>query len=192
MTCQYSAVVRIRSGRLKGRELFYPRSGLRPTKDITRQAIFNIIGRYIRNARVLDLFAGGGSLGIEALSRGAKEAVFVDNNPGVVRFLRANVKGLANLPGIEATKVMKADSAQAIKRLKSHGFDIVFADPPYRQNHVQFTIDQCLNLDVLRPGGVLIIEHHRLEPPDRLDGWEVLKHGQYGDSEVTVARRLDE
>jgi 16S rRNA (guanine966-N2)-methyltransferase len=159
---------------------------------MTRQAIFNIISGCIRNARVLDLFAGGGSLGIEALSRGAKEAVFVDNNPGVVRFLRANVKGLADTPGIESTKVITADAAQAIKRLKGQLFDIVFADPPYRQNHVQSTIDLCLKLNVLRPGGILIIEHHRLEPPISLDGWELLKHGKYGDSEATVARRLDE
>ncbi|UCG43250.1 MAG: 16S rRNA (guanine(966)-N(2))-methyltransferase RsmD [candidate division WOR-3 bacterium] len=184
--------MQIRSGRLKGRELFYPRSGLRPTKDITRQAIFNIIGPHIRNARILDLFAGGGALGIEALSRGAKEAVFVDNNPGVLKLLRANVKGLADIPGIENTRVMKRDAAQAIRRLKRQMFDIVFADPPYRQDHVQATLDQCLRLDVVKPGGILIIEHHRLETPDRLEGWELLKHGKYGDSEVTVVRRLDE
>jgi len=159
---------------------------------MTRQAIFNIISDCVRNARVLDLFAGGGSLGIEALSRGAREAVFVDNNPGVVRFLRANVKDLDDTPGIESTKVIAGEAAKAIKRLKGEEFDIVFADPPYRQDHVQSTIDGCRELDVVKPGGVLIVEHHKREQPTSLEGWDLLKHGKYGDSEVTVARRLDE
>ncbi len=178
--------MRICAGKYRRRHLLYPKSGLRPTKDITRQAIFNILGRSIKGARVCDLYAGGGALGIEALSRGAKEAVFIEKNPGVVRFLRENVKEM------EGVKVIRGDVLQVLRKLKGADFDLVLADPPYRNGLVQATLEKVDELAVLKPGGWFVIEHHRLEPPECSEAWEMVRQGRYGESWVSVLRRQDE
>ena len=177
--------MRIRAGRLKGRTLSYPRSGLRPTKDITRQALFNILGACVRDADVCDLYAGGGALGIEALSRGARTAVFVEQNPAVLRYLRGNTREL------EGTTVVRGDVLKTARRLKKP-FDIVIADPPYRNDLVQATLDCVAQNGLVKPGGWMVIEHHRLEQPCPPRGWEMARQGQYGDSWLSVMRRQDE
>jgi len=175
--------MRISAGRYKGRILAYPKAGLRPTKVVTRQAMFNMLGVRVRGAKVCDLFAGGGSLGIEALSRGAASAVFVEQSGPVLGVLRSNT---ADLPG---TEVRRGDVLRVLKRLAGAGFDLVFADPPYMNGLVQVTIEVVVQFEVLRPGGWLVIEHHRREMPVVPSGWETLKQGSYGDSIVTILRR---
>jgi 16S rRNA (guanine966-N2)-methyltransferase len=172
--------MRINAGKYKGRTLEYPRSGLRPTKDMTRQAIFNVIGRSIKSSKVCDLYAGGGALGIEALSRGASEVVFVEQNPAIVRFLRMNAKGL------DGTTVIKADVLKALPKLAGSGFDIVLADPPYCNRFVQPTVDGVARHELLADGGMLIVEHHRMEQPDPGSYWRIGRQGVYGDSLVTI------
>ena len=176
--------MRVSSGRYKSRELEYPRAGLRPTKAITRQAMFNIIGSRVRGAKVCDLYAGGGSLGIEALSRGAASAVFVEQQATVFRFLRANVKGLP-----DAT-IIRGDVLRVLKKLAGAGFDLVFADPPYLHALVQATIDRAAEFGILGPDGWFVAEHHRQEMPSAPDGWETIKQGTYGETLVSVLRRI--
>lgn len=178
--------MRIGAGKLRGRRLFYPRAGLRPTKDITRQAIFNIVGRQVRGARVCDLYAGGGALGIEALSRGAAEVVFVERNPAFMKLVRKNASGAG------ACRFIVGEVPKALAKLGASRFDLVIADPPYRQGLVQPTIDRAAELDLVQPGGLLVIEHHKLEPPSCPEGWELVRQGHYGESEVTVLRRQGE
>ena len=175
--------MRVSSGRYKGRELEYPRAGLRPTKAITRQAMFNIIGSRVRGAKACDLYAGGGSLGIEALSRGAASVVFVEQQATVFRFLRANLKGLP-----DAT-VMRGDVLRVLKKLAGAGFDLVIADPPYLHGLVQATIDRSAEFDILAPDGWFVAEHHRQEMPSAPAGWETIKQGNYGETMVSVLRR---
>lgn len=176
--------MRVTTGRYKGRELEYPRAGLRPTKAMVRQAMFNIVGARVRGARACDLYAGGGSLGIEALSRGAASVVFVEQQAVVFRFLRANLKGL---PGATATR---GDVLRVLKKLAGAGFDLVFADPPYLHGLVQATIDRAAELDVLGPDGWFVAEHHWQEVPLPPEGWETMKQGSYGETLVSVLRRL--
>ena len=176
--------MRVSTGRYKGRELEYPRAGLRPTKAITRQAMFNIIGPRVRGAKVCDLYAGGGSLGIEALSRGAASVVFVEQQATVFRFLRGNVKSLP-----DAT-VVRGDVLWVLKKLAGAGFDLVLADPPYMHGLVQATIDRAAEFDVLAPGAWFVAEHHRREMPSPPDGWETIKQGTYGETLVSVLRRI--
>jgi 16S rRNA (guanine966-N2)-methyltransferase len=176
--------MRVSSGRYKGRELEYPRAGLRPTKAITRQAIFNIIGSRVRGAKVCDFYAGGGSLGIEALSRGAASVVFVEQQATVFRFLRHNLKGLPNVT------LMRADVLRAMKKLAGAGFDFVLADPPYMHGLVQATIDRAAEFDVLAQGGWFVAEHHRQEMPLPPEAWETIKQGTYGETLVSVLRRI--
>ena len=176
--------MRVSTGRYKSREIEYPRAGLRPTKAITRQAMFNIIGSRVHGAKACDLYAGGGSLGIEALSRGAASAVFVEQQATVFRFLRGNLKGLP-----DATAV-RGDVLRVVKKLAGAGFDLVFADPPYMQGLVQATIERAAEFDILAPDGWFVAEHHRQEMPSAPDGWETIKQGNYGETMVSVLRRI--
>jgi len=175
--------MRVSTGRYKGRELEYPRAGLRPTKAITRQAMFNIVGSRVRGAHVCDLYAGGGSLGIEALSRGAASVVFVEQQANVFRFLRHNVKGLPNVT------VMRGDVLRVLRKLTRAGLDLVLADPPYLHGLVQPTIDRAAEFEVLAPGAWFVAEHHRQELPVAPAGWETIKQGTYGETLVSVLRR---
>ena len=172
--------MRVCTGRFRGRALEYPRAGLRPTKDITRQAIFNMLGERVAGARVCDLYAGGGSLGIEALSRGACSAVMVEQSGAVLRYLRAN------LAGIENARVVRGDVLKALRRMADEQFDIILADPPYRQSLVQATVDLVAELGLLASGGRLVVEHHRAEEPRVPSGWSVATRGKYGESHVTI------
>jgi 16S rRNA (guanine966-N2)-methyltransferase len=175
--------MRVSTGRYKGRELEYPRAGLRPTKAITRQAMFNIVGSRVLGAKACDLYAGGGSLGIEALSRGAASVVFVEQQGTVFRFLRQNLKGLPDVT------VMRGDVLRVLKKLARAGLDLVFADPPYRHELVQATIDRAVEFDVLAPDAWFVVEHHRQELPVAPEGWETIKQGTYGETMVSVLRR---
>jgi 16S rRNA (guanine966-N2)-methyltransferase len=175
--------MRVSTGRYKGREIEYPRAGLRPTKAITRQAMFNIVGARVRGAKACDLYAGGGSLGIEALSRGAASVVFVEQQAAVFRFLRSNLKGL---PGATA---MRGDVLRVLKKLAGAGFGLVFADPPYLHGLVQATIDRAAEFDIVSPDGWFVAEHHRQEVPAPPNGWETVKQGIYGETLVSVLRR---
>ena len=176
--------MRVSSGRYKGRELDYPRAGLRPTKAITLQAMFNIVDPKVHGAKACDLYAGGGSLGIEALSRGAGSVVFVEQQATVLRFLRANVKGLP-----DAT-VIRGDVLRVLKKLAGSGFDLVFADPPYLHGLVQATIDRAAAFGILGLDGWFVAEHHRQEMPSPPAGWETIKQGTYGETFVSVLRRI--
>jgi len=175
--------MRVSTGRYKGRELEYPRAGLRPTKAMTRQAMFNIIRSGVQGARVCDLYAGGGSLGIEALSQGAASVVFVEQQAAIFRFLQRNVSGLPNVA------VVRGDVLRVLKKLAHSGFDLVLADPPYSRGLVQETIDRAAKFDVLAPGAWFVAEHHRQEQPVAPEGWEIARQGTYGDTLVTVLRR---
>jgi 16S rRNA (guanine966-N2)-methyltransferase len=176
--------MRVSSGRYKGRELEYPRAGLRPTKAMTMQAMFNIVGSRVHGAKACDLYAGGGSLGVEALSRGADSVVFVEQQATVFRFLRANVKGLP-----DAT-VMRGDVMRVLKKLAGAGYDLVFADPPYMHGLVQPTIDRAAEFGILGPDGWFVAEHHKQEMPSPPAEWEIIKQGSYGETWVSVLRRL--
>jgi 16S rRNA (guanine966-N2)-methyltransferase len=175
--------VRVSSGRLKGRELAYPRAGLRPTKAVTRQAMFNVIGSLVQGAKVCDLYAGAGSLGIEALSRGADSVVFVEEHGPTLAFLRRN------LAGLQGVHVVRGGVLRVLTRLAGAGFDLVLADPPYRRDLVQATIDRTVAADLLVPGGLLVIEHHKKELPTKPENWDMVRRGEYGDTMVSVMRR---
>jgi len=147
--------------------------------------MFNMVGSRARGASVCDLYAGGGSLGIEALSRGAASVVFVEQNATVLRFLRQNVK---DLPGV---RVVRGEVLRVLKRLAKAGFDVILADPPYLHGLVQPTLDRVTEFDVLGPGGWFVVEHHRREAPAPGSGWEPVKQRNYGETLVSILRRRE-
>jgi 16S rRNA (guanine966-N2)-methyltransferase len=132
--------------------------------DRTRQAVFSSLGKSVEGAKVLDLFAGGGSLGIEALSRGATSCTFVEQSGRVLSFLRENTRGLA------CAEVVRGDVRRVLPRLAGREFDLVLLDPPYGQGLVGTTLGLVRQHGLLAPGGTVVVEHGRDERPEKPDG----------------------
>lgn len=176
--------MRVTGGKLKGRSLFVP-SGLdvRPTTDKVRQAIFNILSHETPGARALDLFAGTGSLGIEALSRGARSAVFVEKSSVSINCLKRNLEKL-NLN----SSVWQSDWRSALAKLRQAGetFDLIFADPPYGEissETIAAEIVSTAEPALLASEGILIIESDKQEQP--ATSLTVLKQRDFGHTRVT-------
>ena len=179
-------MMRIVAGTFGGRRLHAPKGReIRPTSDRVREAIFSILGPTVVAARVLDLFAGTGALGLEALSRGAAEAVFVDQSVFAVRLIRSNI----DLIGVQdRVRVIQGSVNQAIHRLAGEGkaFDVIFMDPPYGQGAVQKTLS--LLGDVARAGTLVVAEHEvrDLLPLLREEQvWSKIQERKYGDTAVS-------
>jgi 16S rRNA (guanine(966)-N(2))-methyltransferase RsmD len=154
--------MRVVAGRYRGRRLVAPAGDqTRPTSDRVREALFSVLGPSVQGARVLDLFAGSGALGIEALSRGAADVVFVDQAPQAIKAIRANLAALeieADVHRIEAGSWLRAASARA------DAYDLVFLDPPYRRaGELGRELSEGL-VAVLAAGARVITESDRREP----------------------------
>jgi len=159
---------------------------VRPTLDRIREALFSLIGgERVRGASVLDLYAGSGALGLEALSRHAAEAHLVESNPAVVKVLRSNAERLkATGAVIHAARV-----EQAVRRLGAAGrrFDLVFLDPPYGKGLVPRTLQLLDRALLVREGGMVVAEHEvRFLPPREVDGFFRTDWRKYGDTAVTL------
>lgn len=126
----------------------------RPTKDSVREAIFSRLQFYIKDCQVLDLFAGTGAMGLEALSRGAKEVIFVDNNLNALKVLKKNII-LAKYE--EKAHIYSMDALEYLKGTKSK-FDIIFLDPPYMDGYYSKVLNLIIECDVLIPDGLVVIE----------------------------------
>jgi 16S rRNA (guanine966-N2)-methyltransferase len=174
--------MRIVGGALRNRSVKVPKKGVRPTKGIVRGAVFNIIGDIVINAEVLDLFAGSGILGIEAISRGAKHCFFVEKNP---RALHANISGL--LLERKAT-ILAQDYRNALRWLRSRRFDLILADPPYNKNFVQRVIDSIRRYALLNNDGILMIEHSPREQMLIPEDLSLFKQRRYGDTVITFLK----
>ncbi|MDX2355656.1 16S rRNA (guanine(966)-N(2))-methyltransferase RsmD [Dietzia sp. PP-33] len=191
-------MTRIISGRLRGRSISVPPSGTRPTTDRVREALFSaIVSRVdLEGAAVLDLFAGSGALGLEAVSRGADIAWFVEGNPRAVAVLRRNTSGLSSsFPTVEVT-VRRAvlPTAVAGPCPVAGGFQLVLADPPYERSA---ELDAPV-LEALAAGGwlsddaLVVWERSRRDPAVRWpDGYEVVFERTYGETAVEMARPID-
>ncbi|MCX7780769.1 MAG: 16S rRNA (guanine(966)-N(2))-methyltransferase RsmD [Negativicutes bacterium] len=178
--------MRIITGTAKGRKLKAPKGLMvRPTADRVKESVFNIIADRIYGAEVLDLFAGTGNLGLEALSRGAASAVFVDNAPASLAVLKSNAE---HTRLAERSHYIRADALKAVDILHSQGrlFDLIFCDPPYNKGHVVALLQQIEARLIVKPTGLLIIEHSRHEPvTSSLVKLQVVRTEQYGETVVS-------
>ncbi|MCL2461657.1 MAG: 16S rRNA (guanine(966)-N(2))-methyltransferase RsmD [Defluviitaleaceae bacterium] len=150
--------MRVISGAARGRKLLSP-DGLetRPTADRFRETLFDIIGPDIRGGAFLDLFSGSGAIGVEAISRGAESAVFVDNSPAALKIIEKNI-GLVKFQA--QSLVLAMDCLEALRFLAEKGrmFDYIFMDPPYHRNLCPVCLEAIGKLGLLREGGIVIIE----------------------------------
>jgi 16S rRNA (guanine966-N2)-methyltransferase len=174
--------MRVIAGRHGGRRLRAPAgAGTRPTPDRVREALFSILGARLEGARVLDLYAGSGALGIEALSRGAASATFVDDAPAALRALQANLDSLH-----EEAEVVRAD---AIRWLRGAGqgarqYDLVLLDPPYRRAPVLGPALGAALPAVLAGGALVVAESDRRAPLEL--GIPVIDDRRYGDTRIRI------
>lgn len=172
--------MRVVAGTARGRRLAGPRGrSTRPTADRVREAVFNILQSLgvVEGASVLDLFAGSGALGIEALSRGAAAATFVDSDPSAIAVVRANLAAT----GLEgAATVVRIDAARFLREGPGP-FDLALLDPPYELGDESWT-----ELLERLPAAVAVLESDRAIDPG--PGWELLRSRRYGSTVVTLAR----
>ncbi|MDH5359283.1 MAG: 16S rRNA (guanine(966)-N(2))-methyltransferase RsmD [Gammaproteobacteria bacterium] len=168
-----SRILRIIAGKWRGRKLQFPDlEGIRPTPDRVRETLFNWLAPHIHEARCLDLFAGSGAVGLEALSRGAREVVMVEREARAVSYLRDT----GRLLGSEGLTVNQGDALRYLQG-PATPFDIVFLDPPFRQNLLVTCLQGLMADNWLSAGALIYIEVEKelgeLELPG---GWELLKH----------------
>ena len=176
--------LRIIAGRWRGRKLsFAPVPGLRPTPDRVRETLFNWLGPCIQGARCLDLFAGSGALGIEAASRGAAEVVMVDDDPVVVATLREQLQKLEFSDAL----LVQQDVNSWLKG-KAEPFDIVFLDPPFRENRLPSCIDLLEDNGWLAAGARAYIEAERTYTPELPNTWELYRSKNTGQVGYHLAR----
>ncbi len=153
--------MRVVAGKYRGRPLKGPKhEGVRPTADRIKEALFNILGARIHGAAFLDLFAGTGGIGIEALSRGAANVVFTDQNIASIRLIRQN---LTILDSNEQIRLLHLSFNRAIDLLAEENarFDLVFLDPPFEGGILNQAIQRLLNQNLVRDDGIIIAEHPR-------------------------------
>lgn len=158
---------------------------MRPTSDRVRESIFGILGAQVVGADVLDLFAGTGALGLEALSRGAASAVLVEADPVAFAVMRRNVRSL----GADAAELLPMDYRQALRRLGERGrrFRLVFLDPPYGRGAASRAAADTAASGVAESGATVVVEEAaRSDVPEAPEGWRFLDERVYGDTRVTM------
>ncbi|HPM42383.1 MAG TPA: 16S rRNA (guanine(966)-N(2))-methyltransferase RsmD [Candidatus Omnitrophota bacterium] len=181
--------MRIIGGLYKSRLIEMPKgTDIRPTQDKVRQAVFNIL-RDVNGMRALDLYAGSGAYGIEAISRGAGHATFVENNARCVQTISSNLQLLK----VDSLKydIIRLKAEEAVSRLGSEAklFDLVFVDPPYYEGLAKkclITLDAC---DILAQSALVVIEHYKRDDlPAELTKLKLLTERRYSDTKISIFR----
>jgi 16S rRNA (guanine966-N2)-methyltransferase len=186
--------MRITGGQAKGR-LLTPLKDIqiRPSSDKVRESIFNIIGQDIPDQKVLDLFAGSGSLGIEALSRGAPWALFIDNSPQCIKLIEKNLK----LCGYEPSgMVLRKDLTRGLPwkhSLMKKKFDLVFLDPPYRKSYIPPILCELVDREILASQSLVVAESSKSDKlPVTFGRLQLVDTRTYGDTKINIYRYGDE
>lgn len=181
--------MRIITGKARGLKLNVPKNmDVRPTADRVKESLFNIIGTKILDARILDLFAGSGNLGLESWSRGAKNVIFVDESAISIKLVESNI---AKCRAESDVEVIKGNALQIIEKLyrQEKNFEIIFCDPPYNKNLVALVLKKLVKFPIISDGGYLIIEHAKHESICFLDArFELVREEFYGETMVTFLK----
>lgn len=169
------------SGKYRGKKLKgFEVDGTRPTMDRVKESLFGMIQSYVGDSRVLDLFAGSGALGLEAISNGAKEAYLVDNNIEAIKVIRDNIKNMD-----DDIKVIKSDYKKFLKETDEK-FDIIFLDPPYRKGLMGKALRVIEERDLLNEGGLVVCEYEYDDFETNLD---LFKEKSYGFKKIKIFKR---
>ena len=182
--------MRIIAGSLRGKKILQPKNKVtRPLKDLTKESIFNIIQHSnlfkceLTNSRVLDLFSGVGSFGLECLSRGAKSVLFCENNLTTQDILRQNI---TLLDCEDKSKIISNDAfeIESIKDVYEKKYEIIFLDPPYKEKNLVNLLKKIINLKLLKKNGIIILHRHKKEKDNFPENFTILKEKNYGISKI--------
>ncbi len=181
-------LLKLTGGSFSGRRLYVPDSGVRPASNLVREALFSTLNSFFKEGvvglKVLDLFAGSGSLGLEAISRGASQVTFVDDSGESIKSIRRNMEILGF-----SGEVIRREVRIFLKRSKGLDCSLIFMDPPYRFTECRKVVD--LLHRALRNGGRPILVHERFyrdEPPDFGDFVQLIRRKKYGQTELLYYR----
>jgi 16S rRNA (guanine966-N2)-methyltransferase len=176
--------MRIIAGSAKGLSLQQPKSkDVRPTRDMVKEALFSMLEQDIKDARFLDLYAGSGTIGLEALSRGAQEVVFIDKQTAVLKENMLTTK----LAGGRIYTTMVANALKIIAK-KKEKFDIIFLDPPYYSSEASAALKMLSGFDILAQNGLIILEHDPKYEPE-IENIELIKKKKYGQTALSFFKK---
>lgn len=181
--------MRVIAGQARGMRLAVPRGRqVRPTSDRVRESLFNIMGARVPGADVVDLFAGSGSVGVEALSRGARSAVFVELDPQAATAIRSNLARTGQAGQAEVRVQHSLVAARCFGR-QGRRFDIIFLDPPYGRNWPRLTLQVIARSRILAPGGMVVVEHGVRETlPAQVEDLQLTRQNSYGETVLSFYR----
>lgn len=177
--------VRVISGSARGLKLNTPGDDrVRPTTDRVKESMFNIVQDWAYDSQVLDLFAGSGALGIEALSRGASQAVFCDNSLDSIKIIKSNIE---KARVADRSQIVNGDFKRCLRDMeaKNQSFDMIFVDPPYYEGLFEEVLDTIRSCKILKKDGIVIVEHDAKKPIGQVEGLEVYKEKKYGITMLT-------
>ncbi len=178
--------MRVISGIYKGRQLKgYTLKGTRPTMDRVKESLFDILGDKVEKSVCLDLFAGSGNLGIEALSRGAKFGYFVDREYMAYKTIKDNL----SLLNILNAEVLNMDYLKALERLNTIKFDIIFLDPPYKSDYLEKAVRKISDLRLLNDKGIVVLESDDINKLYYNDYFREVVTRKYGDKYIRIIER---
>jgi len=180
--------MRIIAGASKGKKILQPKDQLtRPLKDLTKESIFNIIKHSnkfetkIENSNILDLFSGVGSFGLECLSRGALNTVFVESYKEVLDILKKNIE---NLNYVNSSTIIEQDIYNSLDFKTLKKFDIIFIDAPYKEKRVDMLLQKIFDAKILNDKSIIIIHRHKKENENFIDNFNIIEEKVYGISKV--------
>ena len=178
--------MKIISGKYKGRVLKgFDITGTRPTMDRVKESLFGTIQRYVPGSVVLDLFAGSGNLGIEALSEGASFAYLVDSNSKAIKVIKENINNI----GITDIEVIHSDYKEALKSFNNK-FDLIFLDPPYNTDYIEKSIKLIEDNNLLNDDGIIVCESDIIDKIIYSDVFKKVKEKKYGDKYIVLLQKL--
>lgn len=183
--------MRVISGKARGKKLkSLEGMNTRPTLDRVKEALFNIIQFDIEDKVVLDLFAGSGAIGIEAISRGAKSVTFCDNSAEAVKIINTNIKETRST---QQARVINKDYKETLKYLAQNGekFDIIYLDPPYKTEFANKAVEEITKLNLLSKNGIIIIETDDEKKEEEIinEGIEIFDKRKYGRAILIFIRK---
>jgi 16S rRNA (guanine(966)-N(2))-methyltransferase RsmD len=181
--------LRVISGKLKGKKLFSAKGlSLRPTSDRVRESVFDILHGTVGGRRVLDLFAGTGAMGIEALSRGAVSAVFLENDPTSLAVLRRNLSA-CRLEGVSKVLAEEVEGGLSFLEGRGEGFELIFLDPPYGKGLVRKTLGRLAESGLLGSETLVVAEHSSAEEVERISLLQRVDFRKYGRTRISFFRK---
>jgi len=186
--------MRIIAGASKGKKILQPKDQLtRPLKDLTKESIFNIIMHSnkfetkIEGSKILDLFSGVGSFGLECLSRGALNAVFIESYKEVLDILKKNIE---NLNYVNSSTIIEQDIYDSLDFKTLKKFDIIFIDAPYKEKRVDMLLQRIFDAKILNDKSIIIIHRHKKENENFIDNFNIIEEKIYGISKVIFGNFL--